>query len=417
MWACHETTHKVPFLLESGSEHSGGVSEGVGGDTSELQTHKVKTFRTITWMDHADQIIRNKFPRASERPNGMSCYGPGPLDAPARAPVTPLLTLARAASPESSVPTAPTETVIFSKEREDAFSFMGSGQWSIDAPPSLNLFTLVQAACPESSIPPTLTEISTSPTKPILIIFRAHVFYADCASDDCDFTSDKDNKKPFDFTGWMLNDSSTDNTGVSESHDAMHSDDKGFCHRMSLPAEGPSVDIVRERPGNPLAPSRNSGLPDDQLNRGLRFGGSPMPFQCSDDNCRDGVSEGPFTLSNIIPSHSQQSHSGSGGSLVKEDNSVLTPMTQADTVPPAASEVAVPRVQPLVWLNAFVQGIVENLPRNSATTQVSDAPQTRTSFAGFDSFDKVRHGFEFAPHTPAFCPPPSVSPAITTSTT
>ena len=205
-------------------------------------------------------------------------------------------------------------------------------------------------------------------------------------------------------------DFSTDDTGVSESRDAIHSDDEEYCRRLSLPVESPSVDVVRERPDNPLASSRNSRPSDGQLNRSFKFGGSPMPSQRSDHSYCDGVSEVPFTLSDVIPSHSQQLHNDSGGSLVEEDSSVLKSiMAQADTVLPVASEVAVPRARPRVGSNASAQVIVENFSRNSATSQVSDAPQVRTSFTGFDSFDEVRRGFEFGPNRPVFYPPVSLS--------
>ena len=403
----------------------------------------------------------------------MLSYGPGPLDAPARAPVAPFLTLVDIASLKSPIPPTPTETAIFSKERGDAPSFARQVSGPSTFLLRFNLLTLVRAARSESSIPPTLTEISTSSTEPVPV-FCAQVSHADCASGDSDVTSDEDTKESPDFTGEirMLNESgapdrrsfveqlenafgtparvdlrysfpehavdippvpslpvgvqdppaattdlstttddfSTDDTGVSESRNAIYSDGEEHRRRLSLPAESPSVDVVRERPGNPLASSRNSRPSDGQLNRSFKFGGSPMPSQRSDHSYCDGVSKVPFTLSDITSSHSQQLHNDSGGSLVEEDSSVLKSiMAQANTVLPVASEVAVPRARPRVGSNASIQDIVENFSRNSATSQVSDAPQVRTSFAGFDSFDEVRRGFEFGPNRPVFYPPVSLS--------
>jgi serine/arginine repetitive matrix protein 2 len=196
----------------------------------------------------------------------------------------------------------------------------------------------------------------------------------------------------------------------TELHDTLHSEDEEYCRRLSLPMDSPSVDIVRERPGNPLASSRNSKPSDGQLNRSFRFGGSPMPSQRSDKSYSDETSEMPLTLSDIIPPHSQQLPNNSGSSLVEEDSSVLKSiMARANTVLPVASEVAVPRVRPWVGSNIYAEGHIEELSRDSATSQVSDKPQSRTSFAGLDSFDEVRRGFEFGPNRPVFYPPVSFS--------
>ena len=330
---------------------------------------------------------------------------------------------------------------------------------------STNLPTLVQTTSPEPSIPPALTE-----TEPIPV-FRAQVFHADCASGDSDIISDEDTKESFDFTGEirMLNESGAsdrksfveqlenafktparidlrysfpehtveippvptlpsdvqdlsavttgpsttvdgslaDDTGASEPRDTIHSDDEEYCRRLSLPPDSPSVDIVRERPGNPLASSRNSKPSDGQLNRSFRFGGSPMP---SDNSYSDEVDEVPLTLSDIIPPHSQQLSNNTGSSLVEEDSSILKSiMAQANRVLPVASEVAVPRVRPWVGSNTCAQGLDREFSRDSATSQVSDKPQSRTSFAGLDSFDEVRRGFEFGPNRPVFYPPVSSS--------
>ena len=339
--------------------------------------------------------------------------------------------------------------------------------------PSFNLLTLVQAIAPEPSIPTTLTESTIPPTESIPV-FRAQVFHADCTSGDSDVTSDEDTKKSFDFTGEirMLNESGasdrrsfveqlenafrtparidlkytfpehnveippaptlptnvqdpsaiatdlsttlddflTDDMGTSGSHSGITFDEQEYCRRLSLSPDSPSVDIVRERPGNPLASSRNSRPSDGQLNRSFKFGGSPTPTQRSDNNYSDGVEEVPLTLSDIIPPNSQQSPNNSRSSLVEEDSSVLNSIiAQAHTVLPVASEVAVPRVRPRVESNTCVKDMVEKLSRNSATSQISDKSQAHTTFAGFDSFDEVRRGFEFGPNRPVFYPPVNFS--------
>ena len=319
----------------------------------------------------------------------------------------------------------------------------------------------------EASLPPGLADAATLPTEPVPV-FCAQVFHADSTSGESDVTSDEDTKKSFDFTGEirMLNesgaserrsfveqlenafrtparvdlgysfpesamdippvpsrpidtqDSSTSSMGLSatvgdfpmddvgESHDTIPSDDEEYCRRLSVPLDSPSIDIVRERPGNPLASSRNSRPSDGQLNRSFKFGGSPMPSQRSDNSCSEEVGETPLTLSDIFHPPSNHSRENSLGSLIKEDSSVLKSiMAQVNTFLSASSEDAVPRVRPRIESNNSVKDLVDRFSRNSATSQVSNLGQSRTSFAGFDSFDEVRRGFEFGPNRPSFYPP------------
>jgi len=324
-----------------------------------------------------------------------------------------------------------------------------------------------------TSLPPTLTATAIPPAGPIPV-FRARVFHADSSSGDSDNPFDEDTKKSFDFTGEIrilnelgasdrrsfveqlenafrsparidltysfpdnamdispvpalptdiqdsltstaglptsVDDFFTDDAGVSDSHDTIPSDEEEYCRRLSSPMDSPSVDIVRERPGNPLASSKNSRSSDRQLDRGFKFGGSPMHSQRSGNSCSEGVSEVPLTLSDIIPPHSHHSRNNSRTSLVEEDSYILKSiMAQANTVLPVASEVAVPRVRPRVESNNSVRGLFDKFSRYSTTSQVSSQGQPRISFAGFDSFDEVRRGFEFGPNRPAFYPPTSFS--------
>ena len=323
------------------------------------------------------------------------------------------------------------------------------------------------------ALPFVLTDIAILPAEPIPV-FRAQVFKADSASGDSDVTSDEDTKESFDFTGEirMLNESGasdrlsfveqlenafktparidlrcsfpdnavdippvptvpidiqdsststtglsatvddflTDDMGVSESHDTIPSDDEEYCRRLNLPMPSPSIDVVRERPGNPLASSRNSRSSDGQLNRSFKFGGSPMPSQRSDNGCSEEVSDAPLTLSDIIPPHSNHSRNNSRSSLFEEDSSVLKSiMAQANTVLPVASEVVVPRARPRIESNNSVKDLVDKFSRDSAASQASNQGPSCTTFAGFDSFDEVRRGFEFGPNRPAFYPPVSFS--------
>ena len=336
---------------------------------------------------------------------------------------------------------------------------------------SPNLHVLVQDV--PLALPFASADAAILPAEPIPV-FRAQVFKADSASGDSDVTSDEDTKKSFDFTGEirMLNESGasdrqsfveqlenafktparidlrynlpdnatdippvpalpidiqdsstsatgfsatvddflTDDMGVSESHDTIPSDDEEYCRRLNLPMPSPSIDIVRERPGNPLASSKNSRLSDGQLNRSFRFGGSPMPSQRSETDCSEEVSDTPLTLSDIIPRHSNHSYSNSRSSLVEEDSSILRSiMAEANTVLPTASEVAVPRARARIESNNGIKDLIDEFSRNSATSQASNQGQSPTSFAGFDSFDEVRRGFEFGPNRPAFYPPVSFS--------
>ena len=366
--------------------------------------------------------------------------------------------------PDSDIPRELQFILTSNEEHTDTLSFTKPGQqFSGALPLSSNFYIPAQVASTVPSIPHALTETAILPVDPIPV-FRVQVSRAGCPSGDSDITSDEDTKESFDFTGeiQMLNESgasnrrsfveqlenafrtparidlkynfpgttdappvpalptdiqmpmagpsaitdgsSTDGMGIPEPHETIQSDDEEYCHPLSLFAESPSVDIVRERPGNPLASSRNSRPSDGQLNRSFKFGGSPMSSQRSDDNLSEEVSEVPLTLSDIIPPHSHQSPSNSQSSLVDEDSSVLKSiMAQANRVLPTAPEVAVPRAR--VESNTSVKDLIQKFSRNLVTSHTLDQPQGRASFVGLDSFDEVRRGFEFGPNRPAFYPP------------
>jgi serine/arginine repetitive matrix protein 2 len=374
--------------------------------------------------------------------------------------------------PESDIPMELQSILTPSDDHTDTLSFIEPGRWFVNIPDSIpNLRILVQATSLGLSLPAILPQITLLHAEPTPV-FRAQIFHANPASGDSDVTSDEDTKESFDFTGEirMLNepgaserrsfveqlesafktparidlkytfpehaadappvpalpvdvhdssaptdpssttdDLSTDDIGVTNSRDTIHFDDEEYCRRLSLPVGSPSVDIVRERPGNPLASSRNSRPSDGQLNRCFRFGGSPMPSQRSDNGCSEEVSEVALTLSDIIPPHSPQFFDNSRGSLVEEDSSMLNSiMAQANTVLPVASEVAVPEYDHessrTPASRTLSKGFRGPLPRRKFPLRLS-----RTSFAGLNSFDEVRRGFERGPNRQAFYPPINLS--------
>ena len=98
-----------------------------------------------------------------------------------------------------------------------------------------------------------------------------------------------------------------DDIVISELHDTISSDDEGYCRRLNLPTPSPSIDIVQEHPGNPLASFKNPRPSDGQLNRSFRFGGSSMYSQSLDNNCSEEANGTPSTLSDIIPPCSHHS--------------------------------------------------------------------------------------------------------------
>ncbi|KAF9648727.1 hypothetical protein BDM02DRAFT_3186837 [Thelephora ganbajun] len=89
---------------------------------------------------------------------------------------------------------------------------------------------------------------------------------------------------------------------------------------------------------------------------------------------------------------------------------ILSPLVLFNP-PPVFSvlKVPVPRVRSRIESNGSIKELVDKFSRNTATPQVSNQGQSRISFAGFDSFDEVRHGFEFGPSRLAFYPPVSFS--------
>ncbi|KAI0635339.1 hypothetical protein C8Q77DRAFT_1054820 [Trametes polyzona] len=140
--------------------------------------------------------------------------------------------------------------------------------------------------------------------------------------------------------------------------------------------------------------SMRSKPSDGKLNKDFKFGGKPSPqSETSETDSR------PLTLSDIIPpiSHSRSQSQASN----VEDDSVLKSILAkaADSLP---AETGRARVDS--------QTSSKRSPHVSFPEDVSRPPaHSRTesglSFAGFDSFEEVRRGFEFRPDRPAFWPP------------
>lgn len=170
-------------------------------------------------------------------------------------------------------------------------------------------------------------------------------------------------------------------------------------------------DECRIYPVTKRSGSMRSKASDGQLNVDFRFGGRPVVPATVEEK-----SERPLTLSDIIP---PLSHPPSRSSMVEEDSSVLKSiMAKADEAPVEEDSSLLNSIM------AEALDIVE-VPRRRAisdcsskrvmfdpqsyVSRVSDSNHSRreseASFVGFESFEEVRRGFEFA-NRPAFYPPP-----------
>lgn len=170
-------------------------------------------------------------------------------------------------------------------------------------------------------------------------------------------------------------------------------------------------DECRVYPVTKRSGSMRSKASDGQLNVDFKFGGKLAVPATVEEN-----SERPLTLSDIIP---PLSHSPSCSSMVEEDSSLLKSiMAKAEEAPVEENSSLLKSIM------AEAQDIVE-VPRRRAISDCSskrvmfdpqsyisrpsDSTHSRreseASFAGFESFEEVRRGFEFA-NRPAFYPPP-----------
>ncbi|KAF8148662.1 hypothetical protein B0H34DRAFT_802878 [Crassisporium funariophilum] len=141
---------------------------------------------------------------------------------------------------------------------------------------------------------------------------------------------------------------------------------------------------------SPSAVSAGSHHSDGQLNTSFRFGGLPR----TESSKSLPKEEKELTLSDIIPSPSH-ARSLSQSSSMDEDDSVLK--------------------------SIYAKIMADGRPRVDSDSSARDAAQAKrrsiykamsrptsgVSFAGFESFDEVRRGFEFSDERPAFYPPPA----------
>lgn len=130
-----------------------------------------------------------------------------------------------------------------------------------------------------------------------------------------------------------------------------------------------------------------------ELNRAFRFGGASR----SPGSVVDSSPEKQLTLSDIIPSpaHARSLSMGDDDSVLK---SILA----------KASDVARPAPRPRLDSDSSSKRRMRDESNASDPYRHSTASSI-ASFAGLESFDEVRRGFEFHDNRPAFYPPQSAS--------
>jgi serine/arginine repetitive matrix protein 2 len=198
----------------------------------------------------------------------------------------------------------------------------------------------------------------------------------------------------------------TVNSVSQTSPDSPVSYNEGYCCRLDL-SRNSMTDIGDEStPALKPVTSKCSRPSDGQLNVSFKFGGgqsSVLPPSV-DDECR------LRTMPPIMPSMSHRSFKSFASSCVDEDNSILKSIyAQASNVLPCASDVAIPRPRQRVDSDSSSKRYARQISVVSRHADISHGPtleDSRFSFAGLDSFDEVRRGFEFGPNRPAFYPPP-----------
>ncbi|KAF8060726.1 hypothetical protein FPV67DRAFT_304096 [Lyophyllum atratum] len=158
----------------------------------------------------------------------------------------------------------------------------------------------------------------------------------------------------------------------------------------SLGSSDGTLDIIMsdDSASRSLRASSSSGSrpSDGQLNTSFRFGGLPKAPQAS-----PSPQPKPQTLSDIIPPPSHV-RSLSASSMMLDDDSVL------QSIFAKASDIPRPRVR----VNSDT-----SVKRRARDNQYRHSRHSSgMSFAGFESFDEVRRGFEFSNERP-FYPPPA----------
>ena len=142
-----------------------------------------------------------------------------------------------------------------------------------------------------------------------------------------------------------------------------------------------------------LASPVPSSLSDGKLNRSFKFGGLPhsQPSTSLPEEDKE-----PVTLSDIIPPPSH-ARSLSHSTTMDEDDSVLKSIFAQITGPKSHSRVnSETSIHPIAG-------------EKRSFFKAMSRPSSGISFAGFESFDEVRRGFEFSDERPAFYPPPAAT--------
>ncbi|KAG6810305.1 hypothetical protein H0H92_012482 [Tricholoma furcatifolium] len=158
------------------------------------------------------------------------------------------------------------------------------------------------------------------------------------------------------------------------------------------------------------APSSGSRPSDGQLNTAFKFGGLPKPKASAIQQEVSPPPVKPQTLSDIIPPLSHVRSLSNASRVLDEDEvlqSILAEAVDVHALLPLPE--LVPRPRPRVRLNSDSSVRSRRRSRASGMFQYRHSRHSSgVSFAGFDSFDEVRRGFEFSGDQ-SFYPPASAT--------
>lgn len=192
-----------------------------------------------------------------------------------------------------------------------------------------------------------------------------------------------DSQSQFDFqSGSQLVNVSEPSMLVEPSNDALN---VVFERKLSSSSLLPSPAPSSQRPS------------DGELNRSFRFGGLPRTQSSTTSLPKE---EKPLTLSDIIPPPSH-ARSLSNSTTMDEDDSVLKSIFDKIT-----------GHEPRSRISSDASSRRAAREKRRSIYKAMSRPTSGISFAGFESFDEVRRGFEFSDERPAFYPPPPL-PAAT----
>ncbi|KAH6901141.1 hypothetical protein BKA70DRAFT_1115030 [Coprinopsis sp. MPI-PUGE-AT-0042] len=162
---------------------------------------------------------------------------------------------------------------------------------------------------------------------------------------------------------------------------------------------------------NSISSSR-SRASDGELNRSFRFGGFSSSQGSSSSPVEQAEAEGhldskiELTLSDIIPSPRHAREISFHSSMLDdyEDSGLKSMLSKEDELPVKELPPLPASIAPQAMNNS--DDVFSDSSRE--TKRISFVPLTRpssnVSFAGMDSFDEVRRGFEFHDYRPAFYP-------------